>query len=73
MDESNDRIENAVDQLIEILALNSDEPIRRAARVMVRSGVLTPGSSGDQIDLSYLDTIFELYSSYHLGQIVEAA
>jgi hypothetical protein len=41
--------------------------------VMARSGVLTSGSSGDQIDLSYLDTVFELYSSYHLGQIVEAA
>ena len=41
--------------------------------VMARSGVLTLGSSGGQIDLSYLDTVFELYSSYHLGQIVEAA
>jgi hypothetical protein len=40
---------------------------------MARSGVLTLGSSGGQIDLSYLDTVFELYSSYHLGQIVEAA
>ena len=42
-------------------------------RVMARSGVLTSGSSGDQIDLSYLDTVFELYSGYHLGQVVEAA
>jgi putative restriction endonuclease len=42
-------------------------------RVIARSGVLAPGSSGDQIDLSYLNTVFELYSSYHLGQIVEAA
>ena len=34
---------------------------------------LAPESSGDQIDLSYLNTVFELYSSYHLGQVVEAA
>ncbi len=30
-------------------------------------------SSGDQIGLCYLDTVFELYSGYHLGQIIEAA
>jgi len=29
-------------------------------------------SSGDQIDVSYLDTVFELYSGYHLGQVIEA-
>ena len=40
---------------------------------MAKSGVLTPESSGDQIDLRHLDTVFELYSSYHLGQVVEAA
>jgi hypothetical protein len=40
---------------------------------MLKSGVLIPESSGDQIDLCYLDTIFELYPSYHLGQVVEAA
>ena len=30
-------------------------------------------SSGDQIDLSHLNTIFELYPSYHLGQVVVSA
>ena len=30
-------------------------------------------SSGDQIDLSHLKTIFELYPSYHLGQVVVSA
>ena len=29
-------------------------------------------SSGDQIDVCYLDTVFELYSGYHLGQVIEA-
>ena len=41
--------------------------------VIARSGVLTSGSSGDQVDVSYLNTVFELYSSYHLSQIIEAA
>jgi len=27
---------------------------------MLKSGVLIPESSGDQIDLCYLDTVFEL-------------
>jgi len=43
------------------------------SRVMPKSGVLTPESSGDQIDVCYLNTVFELYSSYHLGQVIEAA
>ena len=46
---------------------------RSHIRVMAKSGVLTPESSGDQIDLRHLDTVFELYSSYHFGQVVEAA
>jgi hypothetical protein len=29
-------------------------------------------SSGDQIDVCHLDTVFELYSAHHLGQVVEA-
>jgi hypothetical protein len=29
--------------------------------VMPKSGVLTPESSGDQIDVCYLNTVFELY------------
>ena len=33
---------------------------------------LASESSGDQIDVCYLDTDFELYSGYHLGQVVEA-
>ena len=37
--------------------------------VMLKSGVLIPESSSDQIDLCYLDTVFELYPSYHLGQV----
>ncbi len=41
--------------------------------VIAQSGVLAPESSGDQIDVCYLNTVFELYSSYHLGQVVEAA
>ena len=40
---------------------------------MPKNGVLTPESSGDPIDVSYLNAVFELYSSYHLGQVVEAA
>ncbi len=52
----------------------AEEPNPRVKeRVMAKSGVLTPESSGDQIDLRHLDTVFELYSSYHLGQVVEAA
>jgi hypothetical protein len=38
-----------------------------------RKWCLGSGSSGDQIDVSYLDTIFELYSGYHFGQVIEAA
>jgi nucleoside-diphosphate-sugar epimerase len=30
-------------------------------------------SSGDQIDVCHLHTVFELYSGHHLGQVVEAA
>ena len=40
---------------------------------MIESGVLASESSGDQIDVYYLNTVFELYSSYHHGQVVEAA
>jgi hypothetical protein len=43
------------------------------AGVIAKSGVLAPESSGDQIDVYYLNTVFELYSGYHLGQVVEAA
>ncbi len=42
-------------------------------RVITESGVLVSESSGDQIALRHLNTIFELYPSYHLGQVVEAA
>ncbi len=42
-------------------------------RVIAQSGVLASESSGDQIDVCYLDTVFELYPSYHLGQVVKAA
>jgi len=42
-------------------------------RVIAQSGVLASESSGDQIDVCYLNTVFELYSSYHLGQVIEAA
>jgi|GEM_PF-1723237 hypothetical protein len=42
-------------------------------RVITKSGVLAPESSGAQIELRHLNTVFELYSSYHLGQVVEAA
>ncbi len=42
-------------------------------RVIAKSGILTHESIGDQIDLLHLNTVFELYSSYHLGQVVEAA
>jgi len=44
-----------------------------ARRVIAKSGVLAPESSGDQIDLCYLNTVFELYSGYHLSQVIEAA
>jgi hypothetical protein len=45
----------------------------KGMRVIARSGVLTPESSGNQIEFCYLNTVFELYSSYHLGQVIEAA
>jgi hypothetical protein len=38
-----------------------------------RKWCLASSSSGDQIDVYYLNTVFELYSGYHLGQVVEAA
>ena len=41
--------------------------------VIAKSGVLTPESSGNQIEFCYLYTVFEFYSSYHLGQAIEAA
>jgi hypothetical protein len=47
--------------------------ICKCVRVIAKSGVLAPESSGDQIDLCYLNTVFELYSGYHLGQVIEAA
>ena len=47
--------------------------LRGDRRVIAQSGVLASESSGDQIDVSYLNTVFELYPSYHLGQVVEAA
>ena len=45
----------------------------QSKRVIAQSGVLASESSGDQIDFCYLNTVFELYSSYHFGQVVEAA
>ena len=41
--------------------------------VIAQSGVWAVESSGDQIELRYLNTIFELYSSYDLGQVIKAA
>ena len=29
-------------------------------------------SSGDLIDVSYLDSVFEFHASYHLGQVIES-
>jgi len=40
---------------------------------MLKSGVLAPETSNDKNDLSYLNTVFEHYSRYHLGQAIEAA
>jgi len=54
------------------LVLPDHDP-NRARLVTPKSGVLAPESSGNQIDLCYLNTVFELYSSYHLGQVNEAA
>ena len=34
---------------------------------------LAYGSSGNQINLRYFNTVVELYSSYHLGQAIEAS
>ena len=48
-------------------------PLGSLMGVIAKSGVLAPESSGDQIDLCYLNTVFELYSGYHLGQVIEAA
>jgi hypothetical protein len=60
-----------------LLALGHWQPVAETgdadARVMVESGVLAPESSGDQIDVRHLNTVFELYPCYHLGQVVEAA
>ena len=43
------------------------------ARVIAQSGFWPAESSGDQIDVCYLNTVFELYPNYHLGQVVKAA
>jgi hypothetical protein len=40
---------------------------------MIESGVLASELSGDPPDVRYLNTVFELYSGYQLGQVVEAA
>ena len=50
-----------------------DKRVCSARRVIAQSGVLAIESSGDQVDLSHLKTIFELYPSYHLGQVVVSA
>ncbi len=55
-----------------VMRMQRSKPVRHR-RVMPKSGFLTPESSCDQIDLFYLNTVFELYSSYHLGQVIEAA
>jgi len=34
---------------------------------------LASDSSGDQVSLCHLDTVFKLYPGYQLGQVVEAA
>jgi hypothetical protein len=56
------------------MAIGGITPKQKLAmiRVMPQSGVLPPESSGDQIDVCNLNTVFELYSSYHLGQVIEA-
>ncbi len=41
--------------------------------VIAKSGILASESSGGQIDLRHLNTVFKLYSNYHLGQAIEAA
>lgn len=38
-----------------------------------QSGAFGFESSADHIGLCYLNTVFELYSGYHFGQVVEAA
>ncbi len=45
----------------------------RGIRVIVKSGVSQIESSGDLIDLCYLDTILEFDSGYHLRQVIETA
>jgi len=42
-------------------------------KVIAQSGVLAPESSGDQISLCSLESIFEPFYGYHFGQVVEAA
>ena len=64
-------LEILANQPIDLVLLDVLMP--EIVRVIARSGVLTSGSSGDQVDVSYLNTVFELYSSYHLSQIIEAA
>jgi hypothetical protein len=49
------------------------DPKVGGVRVIAQSGVLASDSSGDQIDVRHLNTVFELYSGYHLGQVLEAA
>ena len=44
----------------------------RDARVIVKSGVWPFDSSGDLVDFSYLDSIFEFNSRNHFGQVVKA-
>ena len=45
----------------------------RAARVIVKSGVLAIDSSGGLIEVCHFDSIVEFHSSNHLGQIIESS
>jgi hypothetical protein len=45
----------------------------QSLRVIAESGVWTLESSGDLIDVYYLDSIFEFDPGYHLRQIIETA
>jgi hypothetical protein len=55
---------------LEALLDDEGEAITRKARVIAQSGVLASDSSGDQIDVRHLNTVFELcLTSAPMGHI----
>ena len=49
------------------------DPLNTLLGVIVKSGVQAAESSGDLVDVCYLDSILEFHSSDDLGQVSESA